>query len=150
VRKGLHKRLLFVAALIAAGSFVVLSELTLCPFANVTGHPCPGCGMTRAVIALLQGHVRDALGWHPLVLVFVPVIALVAIDGLGSYLLGRNLRWSERALRLTRLPENWLWATLAAGLLVVWVARFCGQLGGPVSVQSEVSSFIDLSVALRR
>src|SRR5689334_14901358 len=51
-----------VAALAAA----VFTEIPLCPFALVTRHPCPGCGLTRATLALLHGHLGEALGFHPL------------------------------------------------------------------------------------
>jgi Protein of unknown function (DUF2752) len=43
-----------------------------CPVYALTGWQCPGCGMTRALDALLHGHVVEALRWNPLVL---PVVA---------------------------------------------------------------------------
>src|SRR5436190_21339343 len=33
----------------------------LCPVLRLTGHRCPGCGMTRAVFYLLSGRPRAAL-----------------------------------------------------------------------------------------
>ncbi len=38
-----------------------------CVFKTMFGIYCPGCGGTRAVIALLKGHVIRALWYHPLV-----------------------------------------------------------------------------------
>jgi hypothetical protein len=32
-----------------------------CPFELLTGIPCPGCGMTRAVLCLVSGNPSDAL-----------------------------------------------------------------------------------------
>lgn len=37
-----------------------------CVFADVTGLPCPGCGMTRAAAAWLRGDIPAALRFHPL------------------------------------------------------------------------------------
>jgi len=37
-----------------------------CPFHALTGVPCPGCGTTRAVLALARGDVTGAFGWNPL------------------------------------------------------------------------------------
>jgi len=43
----------------------------------VTGCPCPACGATRCVLALLHGRVGEALGWNPLVFAGLAGIALV-------------------------------------------------------------------------
>ncbi len=132
------RRVLLLVSTLGLGALVVISEFTLCPFANITGHPCPGCGLTRATLALLQGDVKGALTLHPLIVVCLPVLAFAVLEGSASYLLARNMRWSARLQQALRVPENWLWGALAASLLVVWIARFCGLLGGPVSVRSGV------------
>jgi hypothetical protein len=36
-----------------------------CPFELLTGIPCPGCGMTRAVLCLISGNLSDALLYNP-------------------------------------------------------------------------------------
>jgi len=36
-----------------------------CPFIALTGLPCPGCGMTRAMDALLHGDWSRAVAFHP-------------------------------------------------------------------------------------
>jgi hypothetical protein len=48
---------------------------SLCIIRNITGHPCPACGMTRASSALLRGQVRTAAHYNKLVF---PVAATVA------------------------------------------------------------------------
>ena len=40
--------------------------LPACPFHALTGLPCPGCGTTRAALALARGDVFSAFGWNPL------------------------------------------------------------------------------------
>lgn len=40
---------------------------TLCPFAILTGFPCPGCGLTRAGFCLLRGQFSAAWELHPLI-----------------------------------------------------------------------------------
>jgi hypothetical protein len=52
-----------VAARYAAAAWHVPS---LCLFRLTTGVPCPGCGTTRAGLALLGGHVGEALRQNPL------------------------------------------------------------------------------------
>jgi len=56
-----------------------LPALPLCPFHEVTGLPCPGCGLTRAFCAI--GHAEFARAWafNPFGFVFyAAAIALVA------------------------------------------------------------------------
>jgi hypothetical protein len=43
---------------------------TFCAFRRVTGIPCPGCGMTRAMAALARGQLVAALHLHP----FAPLV----------------------------------------------------------------------------
>ncbi|NCQ34387.1 DUF2752 domain-containing protein [bacterium] len=48
-----------------------LIQLVFCPIRDVTGVPCPTCGSTHAVVALLQGHPRSALRYNPLAVGFL-------------------------------------------------------------------------------
>lgn len=49
---------------------------SICAFYNITGVPCPGCGMTRAFKHLFQGHIAEAFRYHPLFpfVIFIPFI----------------------------------------------------------------------------
>jgi hypothetical protein len=42
-----------------------LPTFTLCPFHVVTGYPCPGCGMTRAMICVGQLRFWEAMAFNP-------------------------------------------------------------------------------------
>lgn len=46
-----------------------------CPIKWLTGISCPGCGMTRAWIQILQGHIGSACYYHPLW--WIPPIFLI-------------------------------------------------------------------------
>ncbi|MCL2577884.1 MAG: DUF2752 domain-containing protein [Defluviitaleaceae bacterium] len=43
------------------------------------GVPCPGCGSTRAVFALLRGDFHEAIVWHPLILLSLASILYIAV-----------------------------------------------------------------------
>ena len=55
------------------------SDFGVCLFKQVTGIPCPSCGSTRSVLALLKGDFAGALFWNPfgilimLILIISPV-----------------------------------------------------------------------------
>ena len=112
---------LFGMAVVAVYGLVCLSvayvtarvgvEFTLCPLKQITGHPCPTCGGTRAVLALLQGHFAEALWLNPLVLA-----ALLA--GPLLYLGWRRLPAGYRQ----RIKGSlFTWVLLGTAVLANWV-----------------------------
>ncbi len=89
-----------------------LPKAALCPFKAVTGLPCPGCGMTRAFLALGRLDFAGAYAWNPLVF---PLAALTAL-----YAAGRVPRalGSGKLLNLALL-----------GVLVFWGIRLLNRIG---------------------
>ncbi|HOO57432.1 MAG TPA: DUF2752 domain-containing protein [bacterium] len=51
---------------------------TLCLFKLIFGIECPGCGMTRAVSAVMHGNIAAAIEYNPLVLPAFPLLVIVA------------------------------------------------------------------------
>ncbi len=56
--------LFFVARLLNP---VMLGPYPLCPIQLFLHIPCPGCGLTRAFVAMSHGHLLEALRWNGLV-----------------------------------------------------------------------------------
>ena len=50
-----------------------------CPFRFFTGLYCPGCGGTRAVLALLSGDVGKSLYYHPFVLYMAAAVGAESV-----------------------------------------------------------------------
>lgn len=42
-----------------------------CPMVIITGFPCPGCGMTRALLHLLSGEFLEVWRYHPAVYAWI-------------------------------------------------------------------------------
>lgn len=64
--KGLYKVIFFIAV-----SGIILLVFYHCPFLYFFGIPCPGCGMTRALIAASRLDFKEAFYYHPLFLVVI-------------------------------------------------------------------------------
>lgn len=91
-----------------------------CPLLSGLGIPCPGCGLSRAVIELLRGDWRGAMELHA----FSPVVLVAIVMILGTSLLPERRRlpliaWIERAERRTGLA-----VLLLVGLLLYWAFRW--------------------------
>ncbi len=64
-----------------------LIHLARCPLRTATGVPCPTCGSTHAVVALLQGHVKTALRDNPLTTGVTTGFALAVMWAAGAMLI---------------------------------------------------------------
>ncbi|SFN27780.1 Protein of unknown function [Dokdonella immobilis] len=71
--------LLVCGVLLVADPFVDGSILPPCPFHALTHLYCPGCGTTRALHALMHGHLGLALGMNPLAVMAVPLIPAILL-----------------------------------------------------------------------
>lgn len=119
--------------LIALGAPILLGVLalwklpaeptwTICGFANLTGLPCPGCGTTRGLSALLHGEVAQALRLNPL--------CVPALLGLGwlwfrsLWVLADGQRAAARmeilSTKLLRRVPSW---TLLLAVAAFWTWR---------------------------
>jgi hypothetical protein len=54
-----------------------------CPVFRYLHLYCPGCGSTRALAALLHGHVADAMYYNPLFVMLLPL--LLAFGGIAYW-----------------------------------------------------------------
>jgi hypothetical protein len=99
---------------------------TPCLFKLLTGIPCPACGSTRAVLALLRG--EDVLAYNALgIFTFAAGLLTLAVLCrdviIGSDSLFQGWRRAEQFVRqplvaaagIAVLASNWMW-TIARGL----------------------------------
>ena len=78
---------IFLISLVLAGIYIRLSGQAFetvyflpCIFKGVTGIPCPGCGMTRACLAILQGEFSTAWRYHPFSFQLIGLIILIVFQ----------------------------------------------------------------------
>lgn len=84
-------RALFLALIPVAGIVIPTEFLeglpALCLFRLTLGVECPGCGMTRAISAVLHGELARAFAFNRGIVVVFPLLALAWVTGLRSTLL---------------------------------------------------------------
>jgi hypothetical protein len=78
---------MFLILLVLAGIYIRLSGQALetiyflpCIFKGVTDIPCPGCGMTRACLAILQGEFSTAWRYHPFSFLLIGLSILIVFQ----------------------------------------------------------------------
>jgi len=75
ILKSVIKRMPVILTGICCWVILSLFSGTFCWIRSLFGIPCPGCGSTRATFALLHGHIKEALIFHPLILVTFALIS---------------------------------------------------------------------------
>ncbi|HYE73074.1 MAG TPA: DUF2752 domain-containing protein, partial [Blastocatellia bacterium] len=89
-----------------------------CPMFAATGIPCPGCGLTRATVALLRCEWRTSLTLHA----FAPILALTLLLLIGGLL---PVKPRQQLIDLVEAFEQKtrLTGIVAVGLILYWLAR---------------------------
>lgn len=117
---GIFAALVLGATVVGGGLIVYLFNpgthhfYPVCLFHQLTGLNCPGCGMTRAVYALLHGNLRQALKDNALL--------LLTLAGLGVWAAQCVVRKVRKQPAKFNVPSNCLW-WLLVGLVLFGVIR---------------------------
>jgi len=130
-RQGALVRILLVVlvVLFVGLSSSPLASVVLCPFRQLTGLPCPGCGMTRALNALAHGQWELALSFHPLSPIVAAGVLLLGISAVFTGCLppqARLHRWSLIGERILVAP--WFLRLLLVLALGTWMIRMIGMV----------------------
>lgn len=90
-----------------------------CPFLRVTGLPCPGCGLTRACMLLLQGDVHASVRFHAFAPIFIVLISAMMI---ATFL---PKTFTEPLIHKAEILERRTGLTILilGGLILYWLAR---------------------------
>ncbi len=88
----------------------------VCPMYAILGIPCPGCGMTRATHALLEGRVAESLYYNPLAIPVDLFIVVYAIWYTVDVVQGKDR--INRYLKYTWTPKVYI--PVMAVILANW------------------------------
>lgn len=108
-------RKLFVLGLYGALLFVWIYFRLPCVLRSLTGIPCPTCGLTRAWLYALHLDFGSALRMYPMFWAVPLLVLFLLYDG-----------------QLFANPKcnYWCLGVLLAGIILIWLARLFGFLGG--------------------
>ncbi|MGA1983633.1 MAG: DUF2752 domain-containing protein [Acidobacteriaceae bacterium] len=120
------KRRRYLAHLLLGSALLLCAALLLypparfsfyptCPIHQLLGIDCPGCGATRALAALLRGHLIEALRLNALFVLLLPAALAIAVESYRRAIRPGAFRWPQP-------PAPALYATLGAAVIFT-VAR---------------------------
>lgn len=69
------------ASIAQMGLYLLDKPGWICPIRNFLGCPCPGCGLTRAIVALFSGDISGMLSYHALTPFFILGLGIVTMAG---------------------------------------------------------------------
>lgn len=93
---------------------------SICTFHNLTGLPCPGCGLTRSFVCCAHGRWVEAFVYHPAgPLFFAATIAWLLFS------------FKPRAALVLQPIQRQLIIGTVSMLLSIWVVRLAGWFPPP-------------------
>jgi hypothetical protein len=97
------------------------TSITVCLFKNITGIPCPSCGITRALLLLMDGEIRGAVLTNPLGLFAAMALLIIPFWILADLLIQKNtlersFLWTEKRIKTKKA----VYIPLAALALLNW------------------------------
>ena len=94
----------------------------VCLFKNVTGIPCPSCGATRSVLALIHGNFQRAIAVNPLGIIISAVLLITPFWIFTDFIRQKQtlINFYKQTEILLRKPKiafpliflvliNWIW-----------------------------------------
>ena len=110
INQPLEKVLFFLGVLLFA---VVLRLLEVtCPIRYALGIPCPGCGITRALLSAVTFNFGIAFTYHPLWVLSPLILLYILYDG---SLFGK-------------IADRIIISLMCGAFLAVWILRLAGVL----------------------
>lgn len=121
----LKKRYRLLLLAIVSGYFFVgisaymqtQTSASVCVFKNLTGYPCPGCGITRGTILLFRGNILESILLNPVAL----IINLMAIMATIMIIRDLLLNKSDFQRLITRKIHPIILLILVLLVLLNWV-----------------------------
>lgn len=87
-------------------------NLVPCYFHEITGHSCPGCGLTRSFHAIAQLNFQQAIELHPMGIIVYLLLVILLLKFILEIILQKEIRVTLNA---------WVKKFTLAGVFFVWI-----------------------------
>jgi hypothetical protein len=94
----------------------------VCPFKSIFGVPCPGCGLTTAILELLKGKVFESLHTHAFASIFMFAFLIILV----AVFLPQAIRERFAATVARFESRTGITAWVLSGLMLYWLIRLFG------------------------
>lgn len=96
ISKILKSSLFWIALYLIYVLIMNIFKLESCPIKLLIGLPCPGCGMTRAILCLLKLDIKGSFRYNALwlILLFIVVVAILKKYGIFKKLYYSRVFWT--------------------------------------------------------
>jgi hypothetical protein len=91
------KKIILLISLCIAIIIAYNMKITLdCPIYKITGLYCPGCGITRCIIALIHLDIYSAFRYNPLVFILLPFLITYLFYKIDIWLFEKKDKISQK------------------------------------------------------
>lgn len=118
----------FIAIVFLYGYMNMVYNIGLPCFTNkIFGIYCPGCGLTRAGIAMMNFDFYQALRYNAFSIIVIPLLVIVFVCYIWEYVFGRNSF-------ISKIPV-WSWLFLFSLICIFGIVRNFVPILQPIELQ---------------
>jgi hypothetical protein len=115
---------------------------SVCPIYNVTGYPCPGCGITRSTFRFFHFHFEESMRWHPFGPAVVFGMLIFAISSTSNRVYELLLKFRRGSVNL--ITTLAILTTIYGVVRIIFIVFFPGHYEDYFNEFREPALFRDL------